>query len=75
MSRKSYITFIVSYVDKADIKFAVECDSVVDACEVAYDANSLDGVKYIRLRRCCKPEKRHIISYADYWDYKKWYNL
>ena len=68
-----YVTFAVPHLFQQDEKFAVKCENMDDAREVAQDANSLDGIKNIRLRKCGKPRNREIMSYDNYWEYDEWY--
>ena len=69
-----YITFAVYDNPYYKRKIAVECNTLDKAKEVAYDADSLNGVVNIRLRRCGKPRKdRRILSYDQYWRYYTWY--
>ena len=74
-----YVTFHVPqlvYSDKQFVveskKFAVGCKTEDEAMEVAHDANSLDGVKNIRFRKCGKPYGRRILTYSGYFNYI-WY--
>jgi hypothetical protein len=68
-----YVTFSVPHLFQEDEKFAVKCESMEQAKEVAQDANSLDGIKNIRLRKCGKPRNREIMSYDNYLEYEEWY--
>lgn len=70
---KVYVTFSVPHLFQEDEKFAVACKGMVQALTVSQDANSLDGIKNIRLRKCGKPKDRHIMSYDNYWAYDEWY--
>ena len=71
--KKVYVTFSVPHLFQSDEKFAVKCDDMEQAIEVAQDANSLNGIKNIRLRKCGKPRGREVMSYDNYWEYKEWY--
>ena len=68
-----YVTFAVPHLFQSDEKFAVKCDDMEQAIEVAQDANSLNGIKNIRLRKCGKPRGREVMSYDNYWEYEEWY--
>ena len=68
-----YVTFAVPYLFQYDEKFAVKCENMDDAREVAQDAYSLHGIKNVRIRKCGKPRNREIMSYDNYWKYNKWY--
>ncbi len=68
-----YVTFAVPHLFQEDEKFAVRCESMEKALEVARDANSLDGIKNIRLRKCGKPRDRECMSYDNYWEYGEWF--
>lgn len=67
-----YVTFTISRLFQEDEKFAVKCETEDEARAVAMDANSLDGVKNIRLRKCGKPRGRRILIY-NYFDFSNWY--
>lgn len=71
--KKVYVTFSVPHLFQSDEKFAVKCDDMEQAREVAQDANSLNGIKNIRLRKCGKPRGREVMSYDNYWEYEEWY--
>ena len=71
--KKVYVTFSVPHLFQSDEKFAVKCDDMEQAIEVAQDANSLDRIKNIRLRKCGKPKDREVMSYDNYWEYDEWY--
>ena len=68
-----YVTFAVPHLFQEDEKFAVRCESMEQAKEVSQDANSLDGIKNIRLRKCGKPKDRDVMSYDNYWEYEEWF--
>ena len=68
-----FVTFTVPHLFQADEKFAVRCENMDDAREVGQDANSLDGIKNVRIRKSGKPRNRLIMSYDNYWEYDKWY--
>ena len=68
-----YVTFAVPHLFQKDEKFAVACKDMEQALEVAQDANSLDGIKNIRLRKCGKPKDREVMSYDNYWEYEEWF--
>lgn len=68
-----YVTFAVPHLFQEDEKFAVRCESMEQAKEVAQDAYSLDGIKNIRFRKCGKPRDRYVMSYDNYWEYEEWY--
>lgn len=67
-----FITFMVPRLCDADEKYAVRCDNMEQARVVYKDADSLDGVVNIRLRRCRKPRHRMIMSFDNYWNYADW---
>lgn len=69
-----YVTFTVPHLYQEDEKYAVACNDMEQAKEVARDANSFDGIKNIRLRKCGKPKAkdRVVMPYDDYWEYKEW---
>ena len=71
--KKVYVTFSVPYLFQSDEKFAVECENMDGAIEVARDAFSLHGIKNVRIRKCGKPRNREIMSYDNYWKYNTWY--
>lgn len=68
-----FVTFTVFYQFRQHEKYAVRCMDLEQAQGVGYDANSLAGVRNIRIRRCSKPYGRTILDYDTYWDLKKWY--
>ena len=68
-----YVTFRVPFFFQEDEKFAVKCGTEDEARAVAMDANSMDGVKNIRFRKCGKPRGRRILTYNQYFDYLNWY--
>ena len=68
-----YVTFAVPHLFQEDEKFGVRCESIEQALEVAKDANSFDGIKNVRLRKCGKPRDRECMSYDNYWEYDEWY--
>lgn len=68
-----FVTFSVSHLFQKDKKFAVKCDGMDKAREVAQDAYSLDGIKNVRLRKCGKPRNREYMSYDNYWKYDEWF--
>ena len=68
-----FVTFSVSHLSQKDEKFAVRCDDMDKAREVAQDACSLGCIKNVRLRKCGKPRNREIMSYAIYWEYDEWF--
>ena len=68
-----YVTFAVPRLFQEDDKFAVRCESMGQAIDVARDANSLVGIKNIRLRKCGKPRGREVMSYDNYWKYGEWF--
>lgn len=68
-----YVTFAVPHLYQDDEKFAVRCENMTQANKVAQDANSLDGIKNIRLRKCGKPRGREVMSYDNYWEYEEWF--
>ena len=74
MKNEVYVTFYTepTFGDNGN-RFAVCCNGMEKAMEVAHDANSLIGVKNIRLRKCGKPSERIILSYDDYFRYSCWY--
>lgn len=67
---KIYVTFAVPHLFQKDEKFAVACEDMAQVREVAQDANSLDGIKNIRFRKCDKTRNRVIIPYDSYWKYE-----
>lgn len=68
-----YVTFAVPHLFQEDERFAVKCENMDDAREVAQDAYSLDCIKNVRIRKCGKPRNRLIMSYDNYWEYEEWY--
>jgi hypothetical protein len=68
-----YVTFTVLRLFHYDEKFAVKCENMDSAREVAQDAFSLHGVKNVRIRKCGKPRNREIMSYDNYWEYDEWF--
>ena len=68
-----FVTFSVPHLFQKDEKFAVKCEDMDEAREVAQDAYSLDGIKNIRLRKCGKPRDRECMSYDNYWEYDEWF--
>ena len=74
MKNDVYVTFSAeSTFGEDDNRFAVRCNDMEKAMDVAHDANSLVGVKNIRLRKCGKPSGRNILSYDEYFNYSNWY--
>jgi hypothetical protein len=71
--KKVYVTFQVPHLFQSDEKFAVKCENMDDAREVAQDALSLHGIKNVRIRKCGKPRNREVMSYDNYWEYEEWY--
>jgi len=71
--KKIYVTFAVPHLFQYDEKFAVKCENMDDAIEVARDAFSLHGVKNVRIRKCGKPRNREIMSYDKYWKSGEWF--
>lgn len=65
-----YVTFTVPRLFQENENFAVACEGMAEALDVAQDANSLDGIKNIWLRKCDKPRNRVVMSYDDYWKYE-----
>lgn len=64
-----YVTFTKTFAfQEYNRKYAVECSTIDKAYEVAQDACSILGVKYIRIRKCGKPKDREIVSYSDYFE-------
>lgn len=70
MKHSFYVTFTKTFAFQEDRKFAVVCSTIDKAYEVAQDACSILGVKYVRIRKCGKPKGREIIPYYDYFDYE-----
>lgn len=68
-----YVTFAVPHQFQSDEKFAVKCENMDGAIEVAQDAFSLHGIKNVRIRKCGKPRNREIMSYDNYWKYGEWF--
>lgn len=68
-----YVTFAVPHLFQSDEKFAVKCENMDDARDVAQDAYSLDGIKNVRIRKCGEPRNREIMSYDNYWEYDEWF--
>ena len=68
-----YVTFTVLHLHQYDEKFAVKCENMDDAREVALDAFSLHGIKNVRIRKCGKPRNRKIMSYDKYWKSGEWF--
>lgn len=68
MKHSFYVTFTETFAFREDRKIAVECSTIDKAYEVAQDACSISGVKYVRIRKCGKPKGREIISYYGYFD-------
>jgi hypothetical protein len=68
-----YVTFSVPHLFQNDEKFAVKCEDMDKAREVAQDAYSLDGIKNVRFRKCGKPRDRECMSYDNYWEYDEWF--
>ena len=71
--RTIYVTFRVPHLFQEDEKFAVACKDMAQALEVSQDADSLDGIKNIRLYKCGKPRNRLTMSYNNYWEYEEWF--
>jgi hypothetical protein len=68
-----FVTFSVSRRFQNDEKFAVKCENIDKAKEVANDAYSIDGIKNVRIRECGKPRDRECMSYDNYWEYDEWF--
>ena len=71
--RTIYVTFAVPHLFQSDEKFAVKCEDMDKAREVAQDAYSLDCIKNVRIRKCGEPRNREIMSYDNYWEYDEWF--
>ena len=63
-----YVTFCIGTQ-----RFAVKCENEEKGKEVARDAYSLDGVSNIRFRKRKPCGDRKVLSYGEYFDFKKWY--
>ena len=64
-----YVTFTICTVFRfmEDKKYAVCCNNMDDAREVAQDACSLIATSNVRIRKCGKPRNRIIIDCNEYW--------
>lgn len=47
-------------------KYAIECENLTKAYEVACDINSIDGVQYVRICKTNKDKTRILLSQEDY---------
>ena len=47
-------------------KYAIECDDLTKAYDVARDINSIDGIQYIRICKTNKDKTRTLFSQDDY---------
>mgnify|MGYP006958197979 CR=1 FL=1 len=68
-----YVTFSVPHLFQSDEKFAVKCENMDGAREVAQDAFALHGIKNVRIRKCGKARNCEIMSYDNYLEYDEWY--
>lgn len=64
----NYVTFCIGAQ-----RFAVECENDEKRKEVARDAYSLDGVSNIGFRKSKPCGNIKVLSYSEYFDFKKWY--
>ena len=47
-------------------KYAIECEDLTKAYDVASDINSIDGVQYIRICKTNKDKTRIVLTQDDY---------
>lgn len=47
-------------------KYAIECENLTKAYDVARDINSMDGIQYIRICKTNKDKTRILLSQDDY---------
>ena len=68
---KFYVTYQFKYDNHPYIggttieKWAVECNTMEEAQEVAAERNSLVGIKYLRINKCGRLPKGTKIMYYD----------
>ena len=48
-------------------KYAIECENITKAYDVARDINSMDGIQYIRICKTNKDKSRILLSQDDYY--------
>lgn len=68
MEKFVYVTYQFEYVNPCEVeKFAVKCNDMETAREVASERYSLEGIKYLRINKCGKlPKGTKIIDYQTY---------
>ena len=47
-------------------KYAIECENITKAYDVARDINSIDGIQYVRICKTNKDKSRIVLSQDDY---------
>ena len=76
--KKVYVTFQIKKVVSIDnsfvptfktFKYAIICDNMTEAIDIASDIYSIDGVKYVNFNKCGKFKKG--IEIIDKNDYQK----
>jgi len=67
--KKIYVTFTYprQFLDVSRI--AVECNTIAQAEEVAFDACCIAGIKQVRIRKSTRPFDRDIMLYEDFLEW------
>jgi len=47
-------------------KYAIECENLTKANEIACDINSIDGIQYVRICKTNKDKTRIVLSQDNY---------
>lgn len=47
-------------------KYAIECENLTKAYNVACDINSIDGIQYVRICKTNKDKSRIVLTQEDY---------
>ena len=68
MGKFIYVTYQFEYINPREVeKFAVKCNDMETALEVASERYSLEGIKYLCINKCGKfPKGTKIIDYQTY---------
>lgn len=65
-SIKRVVDFVNGVPHFKRFKYAIECDDLTKAYEVACDINSIDGIQYVRICKTNKDKTRTLLSQNDY---------
>lgn len=72
---KIYVTYTaVSLLRDDKMRFAVECDNMEQALEIASELNSRTNVKNIRLNKCGRGLPEYESAIFTYYEYKGTWN-